>query len=335
MKRLKKISAVSLLIALCATPAFSQTSMATLQDAVEKFSGDLVKSLPFNASIGLNWSDAYIGKVFPSLPPHFGVGVAAGMTTMKVDGFEELTKAFGADLGLGFMPIPAYVAEARIGGFILPFDLGLKFGMLPEDTFDLGSVKLGYTLFGASIRYAVIDNLILPKISVGVGVNYLKGSVGVPVGNALEFTFPNLSGGLDTLALSQPELVLEWETTALDFTVQASKSLFIITPYLGFGASYAKSKAGYGVKTTLKYNGQPMEDDTTFEALKTALSTAGLGSIDVEKDGFGRILEDEGLAFRAFGGLSLNLAIIRLDLTAMLNFADMNFGGTVGARVQL
>jgi hypothetical protein len=300
--------------------------MAELQSAVEHFSEDLVKSLPFNASIGLNWSDAYIGKVFPSLPPHFGVGVAGGMTTMKVAGFKELTKAFGADLGLDFMPMPAYVAEARVGGLFLPFDVGLKFGTLPEGTFDLGEVNLGFTLVGASLRWAVIDNLILPKISVGVGVNYLKGNVGVPVGEGFKFTLANGK----VLELAKPELALEWETTALDFTVQASKSLLIITPYIGVGASYAWSKAGYGVTTKLTYDGNPV-DSTVLDTLKDAIGSG----IDVDENGFGRILEDEGLAFRAFGGLSLNLVVIRFDVTAMLNFADMNFGATAGVRFQL
>jgi hypothetical protein len=330
MKRLKKISAVSLLIALCAAPAFSQMPMSDLQDGMNDLSADLVKSLPFNASMGLNWSDAYIGKLFPSAPPHFGVGVSVGATTLKTDGVNKLLTAFGAD-ELDFMPMPAYAGEARIGGLFLPFDLGLKFGILPTDAIDLAGIKLGYTLFGASVRYALLEkHLVLPTISVGAGVNYLKGNVGLPIGSGMSFQVP----GGNTLALSQPELALEWETTALDFTVQASKSLIIITPYLGLGVSYAWSKVGYGVKSELTYGSNPVSDDN-LATLQGALNDAGLDSIKAEKDGFGASVEDSGLGIRAFGGLSLNLAVIKLDLTAMLNFFDMNLGASLGVRFQL
>ena len=33
---------------------------------------------------------------------------------------------------LGGIPIPATAVEARIGGFILPFDIGIKAGYIPE-----------------------------------------------------------------------------------------------------------------------------------------------------------------------------------------------------------
>ncbi|TFH03876.1 MAG: hypothetical protein E4H09_04495 [Spirochaetales bacterium] len=42
-----------------------------------------------------------------------------------------------------------------------------------------------------------------------------------------------------------------------------------------------------------------------------------------------------GWAFRAFGGISLNLIIVNLDITGMYDFIGNNFGATVGLRVQL
>ncbi|MDR1399916.1 MAG: hypothetical protein LBJ41_08345 [Treponema sp.] len=341
--KINKIFAFMLGMGLFVSSVFSQTSkpLSDLQDGVKEFSASLVKSLPFNAAIGLNWSDAYIGKVFPSLPPHFGIGVSAGMTSMKMDAFKKVLDVFDAgalgSLGdLPFMPLPAYAAEARVGGIFLPFDLGFKFGILPENSLPLGDVKLSYTLLGASLRIAPLELLlsgnplllVLPNISVGFGVNYLSGGIGdIAIGQNMSFSF----GQNNTLELSQPKLGLSWETTALDFTLQASKSLLIITPYIGVGVSSAKSKAGYGVTTKMKYN----SNDVNADSLEKELADAGL-DIDVGTDGFESIIEKRGVvSVRAFGGLSFNIAVIRIDLTGMFNFTDQNWGVSLGTRFQL
>ena len=344
--KVNKIFALMLCMALFVHPVFSDTTpLNDLKNGVEKFSESLVKSLPFNAAIGLNWSDAYIGKVFPSLPPHFGIGVSAGMTSMKIDAFTDLLDVFDAgalgNLGnLSFMPIPAYAAEARVGGLFLPFDLGLKFGMLPENSL-LGDVKTSYTLLGASLRIAPLELLlggnplllVLPNISVGVGMNYLKGGISdIAIGKAVTFGF-SANNQNYTLELSQPKLGLSWETTALDFTLQVSKSLLIITPYIGVGVSRATSKAGYGVKTTLTYKQGTTEQE--LDGLENNLESAGINDIDVDANGFESIIEKCGMSYRAFGGFSLNLAVIRIDLTGMFNFTDQNWGVSLGTRFQL
>jgi hypothetical protein len=240
--------------------------------------------------------------------------------------------------------MPAYAAEARVGGVFLPFDLGFKFGILPELSLD--NVKLSYTLLGASLRIAPLELLlsgnplllVLPNISVGFGVNHLSGGIGdIAIEQGVDFNF---KVGTDsyTLELAQPKLGLSWETTALDFTLQASKSLLIITPYIGLGVSRATSNAGYGVTTTMTYkeNGTTKTLNTDeLEKLEQKLEEAGLGGIDVDADGFKSIIEDSGVSFRAFGGLSLNLAVIRIDLTGMFNFADQNWGVSLGTRFQL
>jgi hypothetical protein len=348
--KINKTFALILGMGLCAAPVFSQT-LNDLQEGVKGFSENLVKSLPFNAAIGLNWSDAYIGKVFPSLPPHFGAGVSVGMTSMKMGAFKGLLDVFDAGaLGsvgdLAFMPLPSYAAEARVGGVFFPFDLGLKFGVLPADSLPLGDVTLSYTLFGASLRVAPLDLLlagnplllILPNISVGVGVNYLSGGIGVPIGSGMSFSFNVPTQGDYTLRLTKPKLGLKWETTALDFTLQASKSLLIITPYIGVGVSSATSRAGYGVTTKMQYGktGDLKElDADQRKDLEKNLEAAGLDDIAVTANGFESIIENSGVSVRAFGGVSLNLTVIRVDLTGMFNFEDQNWGVSLGTRFQL
>jgi hypothetical protein len=186
-----------------------------------------------------------------------------------------------------------------------------------------------YLLAGGELRYAVIDgkkSLLLPNLSVGLGFNYLSGSFTASK-SSLTFSTP---GGAAPLSLSDFEVGLEWETMALDFKAQVSKSFLIVTPYVGLGASHAWSKAGYRVEA----NVGGLADDQK-SAINAGLKTAGVEGIDFGGKGFSTILEETGWSFRAFGGLSVNLALFRLDLTGLFNILDGNYGVTLGTRVQL
>ncbi|MDR3333351.1 MAG: hypothetical protein LBT13_00470 [Treponema sp.] len=333
MKIYGKIAGFVLVMGLWyAGPVFAAESLRGLQDAVGNFSDQLAKSLPFNASLGLNWSDAYIGKLIGELPPHFGVGISGGLTTMDFDAFDDLVGYFGINMpfSLKHILIPAYAVEARVGGFFLPFDVGLKFGWLPQVGFG-SDFTINYTLLGADFRYAVLDRKFLPKVSVGVGVNYLGGGFGTTINGMIrDFTFDS-----HTLSLTDPELGLSWQSTSLDFTAQVSKSIFIITPYLGLGLSHAWSHAGYTVNSALSYNDQPVTGDV-LAALNRDLKNAGITGIDdLDQNGFSSMGVVTAWGLRVFGGISFNLAVLRLDITGMFNFFDANFGGTLGMRFQL
>ncbi|MDR1566052.1 MAG: hypothetical protein LBS48_02065 [Treponema sp.] len=109
-----------------------------------------------------------------------------------------------------------------------------------------------------------------------------------------------------------------------------SKNILIITPYAGIGASYAWSKAGYEVNADVGYNG-----GIDAVAVKDYLDRAGLENMDISSSGISTILKDKRFGLRAFGGLSLNLTVFKLDITGMYNFLDKNYGGSAGFRFQL
>jgi len=181
--------ALTAAVLLSAAPALSRAqTIDQIQTQAESLVDTLATALPFNSAIGLNWSDAYIGQLL-GVPPHFGVGVSVGATTVEAAGFSDLLSSFGYTLDLpsglaDSLPLPAAVAEARIGGLLLPFDVGVKAGYIPASTAEsiadlAGGLKVDYLLAGADIRYALIKgNLLLPRLSIGVGVNYMKGGVG-------------------------------------------------------------------------------------------------------------------------------------------------------------
>jgi hypothetical protein len=272
----------------------------------------------------------------PSFPPHFGVGIALGYTTMNFAAFEDLLNQFNLSVpggfNLGQLALPAYVTDARIGGFFLPFDVGLKFGAF--DGLGTSSATVDYLLVGGEFRYALIDgkeNPLLPNVSVGVGLNYLNGSFAGSRSSTQRFSIPSLGKDLE---LSDLKVALQWETLALDFKAQISKSFLILTPYIGLGASHAWSSAGYTVDAGLKYGNN---DLTAADrgVINAALKDAGVEGLDFGGKGFSAIIEETGWSLRAFGGLSVNMALFRLDLTGLWNIFDGNYGITLGARFQI
>ncbi|MBA7563835.1 hypothetical protein ES708_05496 [subsurface metagenome] len=153
------------------------------EEGFEDFATEVAKSLPFNAAIGLNWSDAYIGSF-----PHFGVGITVGVTSIPYDAMKPVIDALDADLSgeMDFLetwgaPFPAYTLEARVGGLILPFDAGVKLGVLPDDAKVLMPFNMDYLMLGGDVRYRLVKSRgPLPEVSFGVGYTMLNGGVTLP-----------------------------------------------------------------------------------------------------------------------------------------------------------
>lgn len=336
-----------------ALPVFSQSSKsagdfspAMVQKSMDEFSGNLAKSLPFNASIGLNWSDSYIGKFFPSLPPHFGAGFSVGMTGIELGSFEKLLNIFSPALpaavtGFGVFPIPGYTIEGRIGGFFLPFDLGFKFGIMPIKNTP-GFENLDYFLIGGDIRFSIFDLFfdnkallkILPVVSLSAGFNHLNGALGMNAGNdkVCKYPDPVNSGQEGTLTVKAPKFSVDWATETLDFKLQVSKNFLIVTPYIGIGLSNGWSRAGYSVKTVVTAE-DSSGNKTDLKDAQAFFKQAGINNLS--PSGFSSTREFSGFSTRLFGGLSFNIAIIRLDLTGLYNFIDHNYGFSFGTRVQI
>lgn len=331
---------------------FAQTSTVDLindfKQGFQNFADDTASVLPMNSTIGLNWSDAYIGQLL-AVPPSLGVGLTAGVTGIPYDsvkkilvdtlgGSESDIPQFIRDYGL---PLPAMAVDARLGGFILPFDIGFKIGFLPKALADRvgDNVNVDFFLIGGDIRYLLMKQrfVVIPEVSVGVGYNYLKGSVefGGVLPNLLEITLPAPPPAIspapwssgDKLTLSSPDFYIEWETKVIDLKAQASWSLLILQPSVGIGASYGSSHVGGGAKSNLTLNGNPISP-TALQALRTLGFDVNDASIAVFSD-------VTGWSFRLFGGVSVNILVLRIDAGIQYNLIGKNLGASIGARLQL
>jgi hypothetical protein len=335
------------IVLLAATGAFAQFNFAQFQTAANDFATAVANSLPFNASIGLNWSDAYIGQLL-DVPPHFGVGASLGATTIPAASVTTMLNALSitipADISQYLqygVPIPAYTIEGRIGGFFLPFDIGVKVGYIPPGTLQSWGipVDVNYLLAGADVRFALLkESIILPAISIGAGYTFMHGSVAVPgiLGGPVtvgSFSIPGDPSSPHTLGFTDPAVNFAWNTNVIDLKAQVSKSLLILTPYIGAGASYGISSAGGGLQSNLLIDGST-PTAAQIDQYNALLAASGQ-TVTLSNQGFLVQAAANGWAFRAFGGASINLLVVRLDLTGMYNFLSGDFGASLGVRVQL
>ena len=335
---MKKFFILMIILTVGIPGVFAQVNIADMQTSFSTFSDDVAESLPFASTIGLNWSDATVRSF-----PHFGVGLTVGAVMIPIDAFTSLAIDMGFDLpteitdsSIG-VPLPGYTLEGRIGGLFLPFDIGVKLGYIPTDVLADMPVAVDYTLAGFDIRTPIIkQNVLFPSISLGIGYNYLKSGVetaltGSGLGQSVDISdvFPL---GSHVLTFSDPNARFEMKSNVIDVKLQVSKSLLIITPYIGAGYAYGWSRAGGGVTGNVAYNGHTITS-TDIELIKKAFDTFGYDAPDLSADGFLVSAVSGGGPFRAFGGLSLNLFILKLDFSGMYNFNTQSLG--VSANIRL
>jgi len=317
--------------------AFSNDAkLSELQEKVAVLSESMSVSLPFNYTLGLNWSDSHIGKL-----PRFGIGASAGITFLDIGDMNKILSMFGdyhiPIPGLG-LPLPGYTFEGRLGGIGIPFDVGFKIGLLPEHIpiLDTYGVSLEYLLIGGDIRFSVLPNNKIVKASIGFGVNQLTGGIATTMkGIGKEFNFGVLDEYIYTMTFADPSVGLRWNTTCFELKAQVSANFVIITPYAGFGLSYAKTNTGYSIKSSVTMtdpNGNPVPPGE----YRPVLEREGVEDITYVSDkGIESLLDYTSWNTRFYTGMALNLSVLRFDVTGMYNIFTQNLGLSVGIRFQI
>ncbi|MBN1685621.1 MAG: hypothetical protein JW852_03155 [Spirochaetales bacterium] len=325
-----------------------------VKDAFAAFADDLSSALPFASTIGLNWSDSYIGNF-----PHLGVALSAGAVGLPAEAFGKVLGTLtGGELGgdmLDFLPpelaefgerfglpFPAAALEARVGGLLLPFDIGLKVGFIPDEV-DMGEIlpagmSATYELVGADVRLRLVEEKgLIPEIIVGGGVNRLTGGVSFSAGDSINVDGFEVQGfGTYRITLDDPTFGFDWETTVFDVKAQISKRLLIVTPYLGIGATMGKSKVSGGAYTNVNAYNEMDEliDATEWAEIQQALLLLGEDVPQLSETGFTITNSKSGFATRVYGGASLNLLFIKLDITGFYELLSQSLGLSAALRVQ-
>lgn len=310
----------------------------TLENSFSDFSDGVAEALPQASTTGLTWSDARVRGF-----PHFGVGLSFGAVMMPEKAFTDLATELGVELPSAMVtdlgvPFPSYAIDGRVGIPFLPFDVGAKLGLLTPNMSESlgGDTSADYMLAGFDIRYPILKGrLLMPAVSVSAGYNYLSGGLTTTFSSAGDDLTQIDVGGIGDLdantvvTASDPNLRFDFQTHSLDFKAQASKNLLIFTPYLGGAYTYGWSKAGGGVKSELETN-----TADTIEDVRDALEAEGF-DVEIDDEGFSVLSGANGGSVRAFGGFSVNLLILKLDLNGQYNFTTKSLGGGINARIQL
>lgn len=199
--------------------SYSQSISSGLDD----FAGALAVAVPQAATQQNVWADAYIGKLFPSVPFHLGGGFNVGVTHIDTSGLAKAAKTLDISGIKDDYYFPVFTADLRIGGIFLPFDFDIavmKTGTLSTDKF---GCDLDVSLFtiGADFRYALLEGgLVLPKLSVGLGYFYNEGSFGAGSSNA--------------------ETNIDYKVHTMYAQAQLSKKILFLTPFVGLRGLVSK-----------------------------------------------------------------------------------------------
>jgi hypothetical protein len=333
--------ALMLLILLC-TLTLTLSAQAISPDMITSVfntvSGQFAYALPYMSAVGLGWNDAYIGNF-----PCFAIGLSAGFASIPYSAIESITGGLNMDMGnidqvLQFVgvPLPAYALDARLGGFGIPFDMGVKVGFLPDAVNSAlpAGVTVNFLLLGADVRFGILeDKDWVPALSIGAGVNYISGGVHIAdVFPAIAFdtsAIPEFTGENTIVAAGDADV--GWQALSIEAKAQVSKKLAIFHLSAGFAAAYsvyALAHAGILAPVTVGSGNTPITS-TQISALNAAYP-----GLDVTGAQFMVSGSVNGWTLRAFGGFSIDIAVIRLDIAVMYNLLSGGLGASVGIRVQ-
>jgi hypothetical protein len=215
--------------------------------------------------------------------------------------------------------------------------MGFKFGIIPESAKDLFSqnVTADYLLIGGDVRFPLLKGKgLVPTLSVGAGYTFLRGRIGIagiaPAGETIDISsVMNPAGypGTHELIISDPDLAFQWDTHTIEAKAQASWNLLILTPHLGLGAAYGISNAGGGLFSSLSYSGP-----ATFADVQSVFASYGYPVPTAQ--GIEVVSKANGWSFWVYGGTAINIFFVKLDLSAMYNFLNRDYGASVNVRLQ-
>ena len=336
--RVRSVSAFTAALLLSAASAFAST--ADIDKAFESLNGTLTEVVP-ETTIQLGvWSDAYIGKLFPSLPPHFGAGVSAGGTFIETKALSNAigtiiteinSHAAGATTDFNFtvldqIPLPSASVHARIGGFVLPFDIGIYGAYLDLNTlkFEDFTGTVNYYTIGGDIRYAIMKgSTTLPKLSVGAG--YIRTHLALSMTGAS--TYSGTVGSTPASVTANADTNTSFDLNTIFVQAQISKKFLILTPYAGVRAYVTSSKSHYDYSYSTAY-----EHGGTLHPVPHA-DASGSSSRDYGTDDFN--FGWNNIRPQLYAGLGLNLLFINCTVGGSWNMRNNLLSANVNVCIKI
>lgn len=212
----------------------SSKPYTTAKNGLNDFSKVLLDVVP-NTQIQQNvWANAWIGNLVPK--PHFGFGINAGAALMDISPLVKTAKNLGMNIGIADkLALPTVTADLRLGGFGIPFDLGVT-AMGIDSTkisaLDTAIKPVSFDLFtiGGDFRFAFVkgEGYCKPRLSAGLGYFYTKGGVNVKSNDA--------------------EASLGFNSNSIVLSAQASVKVYFFVPFIGAKVMFNQTNVDWKVK---------------------------------------------------------------------------------------
>ena len=283
------------------------------ENGLNDFCDDLADVIPNSQTQQNVYAEAWIGKIFPGF--HFGAGVNAGVSALDVSTLKDAALALGVDDVKDIndtLVFPTITVDARLGGIILPFDIGVTAMSIDTSKMDsvdkaIDPVAIDFFTLGADIRYAIFQGgFMRPKWSVGAGFYYTKGGVDVDD---------------DTAKAS-----LDFKSTTFMVNTQASIKLLCLVPFIGGRALFSKTSVDWKVNADWARI-IAKESDTYYEGVANALKWGILpSSFSGSSSGF-------SVYPQMFGGIGLDLLFLNLTVSGSYDIASKIPSAAVSVRV--
>jgi hypothetical protein len=307
-----------------------QSDLRELSNDLSDIADDVAGALPFMATIGLNWADNYIGQLV-DIPPHWGIGLTVGATTLKIDRLNALLSKFGYESDDSFSSkqlLPAYVLETRIGGFKgYPFDIGVKWGWLPYMPLFNNSINYESVIYGVDFRWELMtDRPMFPGLSVGLEIDRATGGLR----RDASLTIP--TSALSSINIQGGTAGVVWEAWVFDLKLLVSKKFWVprLNVFGGLRLGVAITKTGYifADGNSIFIQGSFLSDksDGDRETIQSALQaeSGNTTTFEVTEDHIIGWIDAVGIDFNVYQGVSIRFTNMT-NLTASLMFDIVHF----------
>mgnify|MGYP002625606275 CR=1 FL=1 len=317
---MKKIILLPFILTFSLCAAFTEADGSPYKAALTGMAEKMGAQLAENTTLLGSQPDAFVGRVFPAYPAHLAAGLTLSGAQLETefiaDSMQRIVDGIASEIPEDYAPsisltipksifLPAASISCRVGGFFLPFDIGL-YGTATTDSLlkdismsDFTADIAAYTL-GGDLRYAVLEGgTIAPKVSVGAGYVYSHYSLGLFYNRELNSTEYE-SGILDT------SLDLTAETHTMFVQAQVSKRIRIFTPFFALKLFGTLSKASF---------------DWQFSTTNTI--------DDVKRTAADEVSDFSGVQVQLSGGAGIQLGLLQLGVTGSYNATKDRLGAAL------
>ena len=320
-------------------------SLTNLANKLESLTVDLGGAMSFASSMGLGWSNATIGPLI-DIPPHGGIGLTLGATSLKVGKLQKFSRVFFGDAASSErfkelfgekIFLPSYVIEARIGGFrTFRFDIGLKGGYIPSVPLYKESTSYEMMIFGGDLRFRILPDWgIQPGLSLGIEVDYVGGGFSSNINN----TFTSTGGDLVTGAGAKGEI--RWSAWTFSAKFAMSKTFWEppITIFAGLKGGVSLTNTVYKITgDNITFGGTPLSSmpNSDVKITKDNLQGyAGKGTFDADFNFISSSMDGISIAFNTYEGAAIRFDNrMHLQLAVMFDFINLEYGANIAFRYQ-